>query len=145
MVVHSVAEIVKTRTLPQSGPDITVSEACGVLDDLNVGALVVIEDDALIGILSERDVIEKCIYPKKSTGQTRVREIMTPSPSVAHAACSPAEAMKLMVEGGFKHLPVVDGPRVVGLLSMQDVPSEYQVMLEQFTEAQSAPSYGLQQ
>ena len=80
MIIPSVAEIVGGRALPRTGPDDSVLAACQGLDRYNVAALVVIENDALLGVVSEHDVIRKCICAKRGTGDTRVREIMSPDP-----------------------------------------------------------------
>lgn len=134
MVLESVARILGGRPLPQTGPDDTVRDACAALDAMNVGALAVLDGDRLVGILSERDVIRKCICQGRRTAETRVREIMTPDPKVIAIGESLAAALRLMIEGGFRHVPVLDGSRVAGLLSMRDIPTEYRLMLERYTE-----------
>ena len=134
MIIKSVAQIIGNRSLPKTTPDATVREACHVLDELNVGALAVLDGTELVGVISERDVIRKCICQSRLTGETRVRDIMTTGPFVISVTESLSEALKIMVDGGFRHLPVMDGSRTVGLLSMRDIPTEYRLMLERYTE-----------
>ncbi len=141
MVIQSVAQIVEHREIPQTSPDETVRKACHVLDRLNVGALVVLEEDTLVGILSERDVIRKCICQSKRTSDTMVREIMTPNPQVVSVNSGPADALRVMVDGGFRHLPVLSRGKVVGLLSIRDVPTEYRLMLERYKEHVAPPAH----
>ena len=80
MIIPSVAQIVGDRPLPITDPEQSVRDACRELDRYDVGAMVVMEGDSLIGILSERDVIRKCICAGRKTSDTRVCEIMTASP-----------------------------------------------------------------
>jgi len=135
MIITSVRQFVEQRSLAQISPDASVREACHVLDRLNVGALAVLSGEQLQGVLSERDVIRTCICQSRLTADTLVREIMTANPVTIDAADPPARALKLMAEGKFRHLPVVDGAKVIGLLSIRDIPAEYHLMFERFTKA----------
>ena len=135
MIITSVRQFVEQRSLAQIDPDASVREACHVLDNLNVGALAVLSGEQLQGVLSERDVIRKCICQSRLTADTLVRDIMTANPVTIDAAAPPAQALKLMNEGKFRHLPVVDGAKVIGLLSIRDIPAEYHLMFERFSNA----------
>ena len=143
MLIKSVAQIIGNRQLPKTTPHETVREACYVLDELNVGALAVLDGTELVGVISERDVIRKCICRSRLTAETKVRDIMTTEPRVISVTESLSEALKIMVDGGFRHLPVMDGSQTVGLLSMRDIPTEYRLMLERYNEyleSKSAPA-----
>ena len=133
MIVQSVDQVIGTRPLPRTTPDATVRDACYELDRLNVGALLVIDGDTLVGVVSERDVIRNCVCAGRPTGITRVGDIMTRNPEVIGPNEALAEALHRMVEGGFRHLPVVSGGRVEGLLSIRDIPTEYRLMLERYS------------
>ncbi len=135
MIITSVRRFVEHRTLAHINPDASVREACHILDRLNVGALAVLGDEQLQGVLSERDVIRKCICQSRLTADTLVREIMTANPVTIDASEPPAHALKLMTEGRFRHLPVIDGAKVIGLLSIRDIPAEYHLMFERFGNA----------
>ena len=135
MIVTSVRRFVEHRPLAQINPDASVRDACHVLDRLNVGALAVLTGEHLQGVLSERDVIRKCICQSRLTADTRVSEIMTADPVTIDAGEPPARALKLMTAGRFRHLPIVDGGKVVGLLSIRDIPAEYHLMFERFGNA----------
>ena len=139
MIITSVRQFVEHRALAQIHPDAPVREACHVLDRLNVGALAVLSGEQLQGVLSERDVIRKCICQSRLTADTLVREIMTANPVTIDAAEAPARALKLMTDGRFRHLPIVDGAKVIGLMSIRDIPAEYHLMFERFTKATEDP------
>ncbi len=134
MIIQSVDQVIGTRPLPHIAPDATVRDACYELDRLNVGALAVIDGDALVGVVSERDVIRKCVCAGRPTGVTRVSAIMTRDPVVVGSNETLTEALLQMIDGGFRHLPVVRGGSVIGLLSIRDIPSEYRLMLERGTD-----------
>ncbi len=134
MICRSVDQVIGTRPLPRVTPDATVRDACHELDRLNASALAVMDGDDLVGILSERDVIRNCVCAGRPTGVTRVVDIMTRNPVVVGRNETLAEALRRMTDGGFRHLPVVEGGTVTGLLSMRDIPAEYRLMLERYSE-----------
>ncbi|MCA8878860.1 MAG: CBS domain-containing protein [Rhodobacteraceae bacterium] len=136
MIIRSIREVVATRHLNVIAPDATARTACHELERANTSALAVMEGDRLVGILSEKDVICKCIAGDRRSDETRVADIMTPDPITIGADARLADAMDLMVKNGFRHLPVMDGSRVLGILSMRDIPTEYRLMFERFTEYQ---------
>lgn len=134
MIIHSVAEIIGQRKLPQTSPTATVREACTVMEEFNVGSVAVLDEGALVGILCERDVIRKCVCESRHTAETHVHEVMTRDPKVVTLNAGVAEALRIMMDGEFRHLPVVDGAETVGMLSIRDVPTEYRMMLERYEE-----------
>ena len=136
MIIPSVAQVIGDRPLPATRPHVTVRDACHVLDEFNVGALVVLEGDRLVGVVSERDVIRKCICGGRLTSDTTVAEIMTPDPVTINPAETLAAALGQMIAGNFRHLPVVYEGRTLGLLSIRDIPTEYRLMAERFNEYQ---------
>jgi CBS domain-containing protein len=89
--------------------------------DRHVGALLVIDDGHLVGIVSERDYARKVILMGRSSKDTFVREIMTPSPVTVCLECCVDDAMRTMTTHKIRHLPVVDHDKVVGMLSIGDV------------------------
>jgi CBS domain-containing protein len=102
-------------------PDASVYSAVETMADKHVGALLVIEDGHLVGIVSERDYARKVILNARSSKDTFVREIMTPSPITVCLDCSVDDAMRTMTTNRIRHLPVVDGDKVVGVLSIGDI------------------------
>ena len=103
------------------GPQDSVLRAIEVMATRHVGALLVMNQGSLIGIISERDYARKVILKNRSSHDTPVSDIMT-SPAVSVTPDDTVRrCMELMTEGRFRHLPVVKGGRVVGMLSIGDL------------------------
>lgn len=102
-------------------PDATVYTALELMSAENVGALVVIEDGMMVGIVSERDYARKVALKGKLSITARVREIMSTRVITAYPGQSIAECMKLMNERHIRHLPVVQEGELIGVLSIGDV------------------------
>jgi CBS domain-containing protein len=134
MIIKSIRQIIEGRGLPKTEPKLSVRQACHELDRLNVGALAVLDGGTLVGVFSERDVIRKCICRKRRTDETMVQDIMTAEPSTIGIDGSLADALSLMTDRGFRHLPVLDADETVGLLSMRDIPTEYRLMFQRYVE-----------
>jgi CBS domain-containing protein len=112
----------KGNAIYSLGPDEPVYEAIRLMAERQVGALLVMDGDALLGIVSERDYARKVILMGRSSKDTPVSSIMTPSPLVTVGPDSRArECMRLMSDRRIRHLPVLDGGRVVGMLSIGDL------------------------
>lgn len=139
MIIRSIEAILAGRAFHTISPDQTVRAACLKLDAADVGALAVLADGALAGVLSERDVIRKCLAMGRRTDDTTVMDIMTPDPVTIDAAAPLADAMGKMITGGFRHLPVTRRGAPVGMLSMRDIPTEYRLMFERFQEYTETP------
>lgn len=101
--------------------DASVYSLIETMADKHVGALLVIDDGHLVGIASERDYARKVILKGRSSKDTFVREIMTPSPVTVCLECNVDEAMRTMTIHKIRHLPVVDHDKVVGMLSIGDI------------------------
>ncbi len=111
----------KGRQVFSISPDSTVLEALRVMAEKDVGALVALEGDTLAGIFSERDYARKVVLHGKFSHDTLVREIMTPNPITIHGDTEIEECMRLMTNHQVRHLPVVEGSSVAGLVSIGDV------------------------
>jgi CBS domain-containing protein len=101
--------------------DATVFDALCAMAEKNVGALIVMEGEKLIGIFSERDYARKVVLKNKFSRDSLVREIMTADPFVVTLDTDVQGCMRLMTEHQVRHLPVVDNDRVVGIISIGDV------------------------
>jgi CBS domain-containing protein len=102
-------------------PDATVFEAIQLMADKNVGALPVVDDSRLIGIISERDYTRKVILKGLSSKDTAVRDIMTREMLTASPSDSIQDCMLVMTEKRVRHLPVLEGTRMIGIVSIGDV------------------------
>jgi len=102
-------------------PTDSVLRAIEIMATRHVGALLVMNQDSLLGIISERDYARKVILKNRSSHDTPVGDIMTANPVTVAADATVHHCMETMTEGRFRHLPVVDKGRVVGMLSIGDL------------------------
>ncbi len=116
-------------------PEATVFEALQLMADKGIGALLVLEDEKLVGIFSERDYARKVFLKGKSSKNTPVSDIMTEKVFVVHPSTTTKECMFLMTEKRVRHLPVLDDGQLVGVISIGDVVkaiiSEQEFVIEQ--------------
>lgn len=111
----------KGRQVWSIAPIATVFEAIALMSEKSVGALLVLSGGRLAGIISERDYARKVILRDRSSKETQVREIMTDRVITAAPGNTVEECMRLMTEYRIRHLPVLDGERVVGIVSIGDL------------------------
>jgi CBS domain-containing protein len=102
-------------------PEATVIEAVDVMCQARVGALLVMQSDTLVGIFSERDVMSRVVLVGLDPNRTCVADVMTRSVVCVEIDVSPDEAMAIITDRRLRHLPVVDGRRVVGVVSIGDL------------------------
>lgn len=111
----------KGRAVVAIGPDEPVLEAIELMAEKGIGAVLVMRGEELLGILSERDYARKIILRGRSSAETAVWEIMSAPVTTVAPGDSVNTCMMLMTERKFRHLPVVDHGRVVGVLSIGDL------------------------
>lgn len=111
----------KDRTIQAVGPQASVLEAVNKMCETRVGALLVEELGKPIGILSERDIMTRLVLQQRDAARTTVREIMTPEVLCIDPDRSPEEAMSLMTARRVRHLPVMEGRSVIGIISIGDL------------------------
>jgi len=118
-----VAELLKRRnvTLWHVRPEDTVFDALKLLAEHEVGALMVMEHGKLVGVVSERDYTRKIALQGRSSKDTRVAEIMTRDVIVVSPQTRTRECMALMSRRKIRHLPVLDGDTVLGMISIRDI------------------------
>jgi CBS domain-containing protein len=119
-------------------PEATVFEAIKLMSKKSVGALLVMEGETLVGIVTERDYARKVILEGKSSKQTQVKDIMTKRIVGVDPARTIEKCMALMTEKRIRHLPVVDGQRVIGLVSIGDlvkaIIAEQKIIIDQLQD-----------
>jgi CBS domain-containing protein len=106
------------------GPDATVFDALKLMAEKNIGALLVVKNDKLVGIISERDYARKVILHGKSSRDTPVREIMTERAVCVQPDNTVEECMALMTDKHVRHLPVIENEKLIGVLSIGDLVKE---------------------
>ena len=119
--VSSILVHKETSPIWSIGPNAMVSEAIRLMDEKNVGALPVVGNKTLVGIVSERDYIRKVIVKERSSNDTPVSDIMTKQVLTVNPSNSVTECMQIMTERRVRHLPVLEGTKLIGILSMRDV------------------------
>lgn len=111
----------KGNTIFSVKPTSTVFQALEVMLENNIGALLVMDNDKFLGIFTERDYARKVILKGKSSKEAMVQEIMSEHPVTATPDTTIDECMKLMTSRFIRHLPVFEGEKLVGLVSIGDV------------------------
>ena len=124
MDMDTVSDLLRQKPDPQLhavSPDTTVAYAVCLMNYHGVGAVLVMKEDRLEGIFTERDVLQRVVEPNRDPGATAVHEVMTPKPRTIKAGDRVARVLDIMARGKFRHLPVMTGTGVVGVLSMRDL------------------------
>lgn len=119
--MRSVGELVGSQTVWSVSPDQSVFEVAGALASKNIGALTVVSEERVVGIISERDIIGRVIAAGVDPKTTKAEAVMTKDPVVLDAAEAPARALDVMKKHNFRHVPVVREGKLVGMLSMRDL------------------------
>ncbi len=89
----------------------------------------------LIGIFTERDLVSRVVAPRLDPDRTPVAQVMTATPETIAPDQTLCDALNLMYEHGFRHLPVMNGEQLIAMLSLRDIPTEYRLMREKWIEA----------
>lgn len=111
----------KGHDISSIGPDETVFDAMQLMAANNVGALLVIKDDKLVGILTERDFSRKSYLLNKPVKETRVKEMMTRQVAYVNPDYTNQDCMALVTEMRVRHLPVLENDQVIGIISIGDL------------------------
>jgi CBS domain-containing protein len=121
MFMATVYDLVKDRRVYSVDADKTVLEAARFMMEHSIGALPVLRNGELVGIFSERDVMNRVVAVGRTPGTTKVAEVMTANPRGVDMNESIEECLFLMKEFGFRHLPIVSGKELKGLVSLRDL------------------------
>ena len=136
--MKSVAHILKAKAdqrVYSIAPTESVFDAVKLMAERNIGALVVMEGEKIVGIITERDYARKIVLMARSSKETPVRDIMSPSAMYVSPVQRSEECMALMTENRVRHLLVVDSGKLIGLISIgdlvKDIISEQKFIIEQ--------------
>jgi len=132
--MRRVSDIVQHQNplaLPASA---TIQEACSRMRDRRVGAVLVVEPDGrLVGIFTGRDAVCRMLSETKNAATTTLADVMTPEPDTMPPGKTAIEALRMMWEGGYRHIPVVDDGKVIGVVSRGDFRGAEQDRLDEET------------
>ena len=119
-------------TLP---PTATVKEACRCMSDRHVGAVLVTEKHGrLVGIFTGRDAVQRVLAAGKSAAKTKLKDVMTATPTSMSPDKTVIDALRLMWDGGFRHVPVTEDEKLLGVVSRGDFKGLEQSRLEEERE-----------
>lgn len=116
----SIRDVMESRKLVVAAPDASVREAARLMKEARVGAVLVVSDGQLVGIFTERDAVNRVMAMDRDPRTTRLDEVMTPRPKTLSPDEPFGRALLLMNEHGFRHVPVVEAGRPVGVVSARN-------------------------
>ena len=136
--MKTAADILKSKpdqTVHTIRPTASVFEAVKLMAEKNIGALLVTEGEQIVGIITERDYARKTILMGRASKETPVRDVMTSEVMYVRPSHTSEECMALMTENRLRHLPVIDGGKLFGLISIgdlvKDIISEQRYIIDQ--------------
>ena len=134
MSERQMIDIVRDQRPLTMPPTATVAEACRRMCDRRVGAVLVTEDgDRLVGIFTGRDAVDRVLAEALDAASALLADVMTRDPHSMPPGRTAIEALRLMQDGGFRHIPITDGDRVVGIVSRGDFRGMEQARLDDET------------
>ena len=120
MPQRPIRDLITGQKILTAAKETTVSEAARLMKKMNVGAVMVVEKEKLVGIFTERDVVFRVLAESRDPKATRLAEVMTAKPRTISPDRPVGHALHLMFESGFRHVPVVEHGRPVGMVSARD-------------------------
>jgi len=120
MAYRSIRAIIEHQEIVNAPGTMTVREAARLMKERHVGAVLVVEDGKLAGVFTERDILNRVVAEDRDPRTTPLAEVMTRNPQTIHPDKPFPDALHLMYEGGFRHVPVVEDGRAVGVISARD-------------------------
>ena len=120
MFSQRIRNVMEKKKLLTATPETTVSQAAKLMAKKNVGAVMVVEDERLVGIFTERDALVRVIAKGLDTQTTPLAEVMTADPQTVDPGKTFGSALLMMYENGFRHVPVVEEGKVIGIVSSRN-------------------------
>ena len=130
------------QQLSTLGPSATVTEAVRLMRDRHIGAVLILEDQTLLGIFTERDVLTRVVAQERDPATTSLSEVMTANPDTVAPDDKAIDALDRMSTQGYRPLPVVAGERVVAILSIRDLYAAVRRSLERDLRERDAYIFG---
>jgi CBS domain-containing protein len=120
MPYRSIRAIIENQEIVSAPGTLTVREAARLMKERRVGAVMIVEDGKLAGVFTERDVLFRVVAEDRDARTTCLADVKTRNPRTVHPDKPFPDALHLMYEGGFRHVPVVEDGRPVGVISARD-------------------------
>ena len=120
MSARTIRSIIEGHELVTAQKNTPVREAARLMKEHDVGAIMVVEGEKLVGVFTERDALFRVVAEGRDAGTTELGAVMTPNPKTVEADSPFSLALQMMYEGGFRNVPVVENGRPVGLVSARD-------------------------
>jgi len=120
MTDRLIKKIIEGQEVVTSTADTTVSDAAGLMRDKHIGAVIVVENGKIAGIFTERDALFRVVAEGRDVKTTRLADVMTRNPQTIKAEQPFSAALQMMYGGKFRHVPVVEDGRPVGIISARD-------------------------
>lgn len=120
MLNQSIRDLMEQKKFLTAAPATTVSNAARQMAEKKVGAVMVVENEHLVGIFTERDAVFRVLALGRDPEATRLTDVMTPAPKTLGPDTTYGHALVLMQENGFRHVPVVENGRPVGIVSSRN-------------------------
>jgi CBS domain-containing protein len=124
-------DAVGSQPLSSLSPDDLVIDAVTVMHERRIGAILVTRAEALVGIITERDIVFRVVAERRDPEKTLISEVMTPDPDTIAPRADVLTALERMQTGGYRHLPVVDDGALVGIVSIRDIYASVRAELEE--------------
>jgi CBS domain-containing protein len=142
MMRKIVPDVISGQTLVTVNLSDTARAIAKLMHEKRIAAVMVTEGDRLVGIITERDMTARVIAAGNDPDTSTAKDIMTADPDTLHPDDTPAQALKMMIERNYRHLPVTDGEALVGMVSVRDLYAIYNLELEEDLKDRNAFIYG---
>jgi len=137
MPFRSISEFIEEKPPISLPADLSVRDAAKVMAEHHIGAVLVVQANELMGIFTERDLVNRVVARGLNPEITLLIQVMTRAPETVAPDQVLADALDIMIEKGFRHLPVVDRGKIAGVLSMRDIPLQYRLMRNNWIAAKA--------
>lgn len=141
MLVHMLVKEVMTKNVIGIDRHKTAFEACNIYKDKKVGCLLVTDNEQCVGIVTERDIIERIICLQRNPEETKVEEIMSKEIKTIHALDKLEKAVDIMIKNNIKKLPVLQDDEIVGIITITDISKIKPELSKRFTDSWIVPTW----